>query len=119
MPGGRSSSNPEVTAWLDGLADDEFGHVERYIDLLAHQGALLGEPFTRQLDGKLREFAATSGRQQTRITYCIATGRDYRAAHRVHQDRAEGTNRDRPRPRRAMQRCVDEGHIAIEEGSSP
>jgi hypothetical protein len=55
---GRSSTRgvpverePEVTAWLDGLADNEFGRVERYIDLLADQGALLGEPFTRQLDG--------------------------------------------------------------------
>ena len=24
---------PDVTAWLDNLADDEFGHVERYIEV--------------------------------------------------------------------------------------
>jgi hypothetical protein len=36
---GTVELEPEVTAWLDGLADDEFGHVERYIDLLADQGA--------------------------------------------------------------------------------
>jgi hypothetical protein len=26
-----------------------------YVDLLAERGTLLGEPYTRQLDGKLRE----------------------------------------------------------------
>ncbi len=57
-----------MTACLDDLADDEFGHAERYIDLLADQGALLGEPFTRQLDGKLRELRFYLGRQQTRMT---------------------------------------------------
>jgi hypothetical protein len=30
-----------------------------YIDLLADQGPLLGEPYTRQLDGKLRELRFT------------------------------------------------------------
>ena len=43
---GAVELEPEVTAWLDGLADDEFGHLERDIDLPADQGALLGEPFT-------------------------------------------------------------------------
>lgn len=47
-----------------GLAEDEFGHVERYVDLLADLGALLGEPFTRQLDGKLRELRFYLGRRR-------------------------------------------------------
>ena len=33
MPGVTVELEPEVTAWLDSLADDEFGHVERYIEV--------------------------------------------------------------------------------------
>ncbi|WP_199754927.1 type II toxin-antitoxin system RelE/ParE family toxin [Amycolatopsis sp. WAC 04197] len=38
-----------------------------YGDLLAEQGPLLGEPYTRQLDGKLRElrFHLAHGRLST------------------------------------------------------
>jgi hypothetical protein len=94
--------------------DSEFGHVERYIDLLADQGALLGQPFTRQLDDKLRELRFSLGRQQTRITYDIATGRTIvlltvfaktKPRQRAETDRAG----------RAMQRCIDEGHVTAEE----
>jgi DNA-binding XRE family transcriptional regulator len=35
----------------------------------------LGEPFTRQLRGKLRELRFHVGRQQTRVSYYVATGR--------------------------------------------
>ena len=44
-------------------------------DAIVDQGALLGEPFTRQLDGRLRALRFYLCRQQTRITYYIATGR--------------------------------------------
>jgi hypothetical protein len=44
MPWGTIELEPEVTVWLNTLTDEQFGHVERYIDLLADQGALLGEP---------------------------------------------------------------------------
>jgi hypothetical protein len=54
---------PEVTAWLDSPADDEFGRVERSIDLPVDPGALLGEPFTRQLEGKVRELDFYLGRE--------------------------------------------------------
>jgi hypothetical protein len=92
--GGTVELEPELTAWLDGLADDELGHAERYIDLPADQGALLDEPFTRQLDGKLRALRCYLGRQQTRITSYIATGRNI-VLHGVRQDQTERTNRDR------------------------
>jgi hypothetical protein len=69
MAGGEVELEPEVSEWLDILTDEEFGQVERYIDLLADQGVLLGEPFTRQLDGKLRELRFYLGRRQTRISY--------------------------------------------------
>jgi hypothetical protein len=108
---------PEVTAWLDTLTDEEFGQVERYIDRLADQGVLLGEPFTRQLDGKLRELRFYLGRRQTRITNYIAAGRTIvlltvfaktRPRERAEIDRA----------RRAMRRCIDEEHVTSEEHST-
>ncbi len=90
------------------------GQVERYIDLLADQGVLLGEPFTRQLDGKLRELRFYLGRRQTRVTYYIATGGTIVLltvfAKTRPRERAEIE-----RARRAMQRCIDEGHLTIEE----
>lgn len=55
MPWGTVELEPEVSQWLEGLTDEEFGHVAFYIDLLADRGVLLGEPHTRQLSGKLRE----------------------------------------------------------------
>src|SRR5688572_8665812 len=62
-------SEPEVEEWLDGLSDDEFGHVEFYVDLLAERGRALREPYTRQLDGKLRELRFYLGRTRQRISY--------------------------------------------------
>jgi hypothetical protein len=45
---------PEVEKWLEGLPTPLFARAAFYIDLLAEQGPLLGEPYTKQLDGKLR-----------------------------------------------------------------
>ena len=56
-----------VAAVLSGLA--------RHLDLLEERGALLGEPYTRQLSGKLREMRFYCGGERVRITYWIATGR--------------------------------------------
>ena len=114
MAWGAVELEPEVTNWLDSLTDDEFGQAERYIDLLADQGVLLSEPFTRQLDGKLRELRFYLGRQPTRISYYIATGRvivlltvftKTKPRERTEIDRA----------RRVMQRCIDEGHLTSRE----
>jgi hypothetical protein len=44
----------EVRAWLEGLSTPYFA-AAFYIDLLADQGPLLDEPYTRQLDGRIRE----------------------------------------------------------------
>lgn len=107
-------AEPEVTEWLLSLDDEDFGHVERYIDLLADEGVHLGEPFTRQLRGKLRELRFYVGRSQTRITYYIATGRGIilltvfaktRPRERHENDRAW----------KAMQLCITEGHVTEED----
>lgn len=85
--------------------------VSSYVDLLANRGAQLGEPYTRQLQGKLRElrFYLGSTGDAVRITYYIATGRRiilltvFRKQRR--QERAEID-----RAVRAMEKCVAEGH---------
>jgi len=75
MTWGRVELHPELVGWLQQLSGDDFGHAGFYIDLLADQGALLGEPYTRQLRGKLRELRFHLGREECRISYFIAPGR--------------------------------------------
>jgi hypothetical protein len=118
--GGRWGSielEPEVTDWLNGLSDAEFGHVEFYIDLLAEKGVLLDQPYTRQLRGKLRELRFYLGPRgdAIRISYYVARGRriilltvfsKQRRREVAEIDRAE----------RAMKRCMREGHTAEGEG---
>ncbi len=114
MPWGTVDLEPEVVSWLHSLTDNQFGQAERYIDLLADQGVHLSEPFTRQLDGKLRELRFYLDRQQTRISYYIAAGRiivlltvftKTRPRERAEIDRAL----------RAMQRCITDGHLSEEQ----
>lgn len=63
MHWGTVELEAEVRDWLEGLSATEFATAAFYVDLLAEQGPLLGEPYTRQLDGKLRE-----------LRRCIAAG---------------------------------------------
>src|SRR5438552_4539202 len=53
MAWGTVELEPEIRDWLEGLSTVHFARAAFYIDLLAQQGPLLGEPYTRQLDGKL------------------------------------------------------------------
>jgi hypothetical protein len=111
MTWGRIELHPEVVGWLQEFPDDDFGHAAFYIDLLADQGALLGEPYTRQLRGKLRELRFHFGREDRRISYFIAPGRRIvlltvfrktKPRETAQIDRAEA----------AMKRCVAERHTA-------
>lgn len=63
---------PEVAEWFSSLTPEERGTVAFYIDLLADRGVLLGEPYTRQLQGKLRELRFHLDRESVRVTYWIA-----------------------------------------------
>lgn len=75
MPWGSIEYEPEVEKWMRALTVEERAQVSFYIDLLEEQGVHLGEPYTRQLSGKLRELRFYMGREQRRITYLIASGR--------------------------------------------
>jgi phage-related protein len=66
---------PEVRVWLDSLSDRDFGRVDFLVGVLAEHAETLGEPYTRHLDGKVRELRFHLLRQQTRVTYWLASGR--------------------------------------------
>ncbi|GAA2642109.1 hypothetical protein GCM10010412_001670 [Nonomuraea recticatena] len=53
MSWGTVELEPEVRKWLQNLPVTSFARVAFYVDLLEAEGPLLGEPYTKQLDGKL------------------------------------------------------------------
>lgn len=75
MKWGTVEWEPEVRDWLEMLPTAYFARAAFYIDLLADHGSTLGEPCTRQLDGKLRELRFHLGEEAIRVTYWIASGR--------------------------------------------
>jgi hypothetical protein len=114
MAWGTVELEPEVREWLEGLPTAQFATAAFYLDLLAEQGPLLGEPYTRQLDGKLRELRFHVERQAVRITYWIATGRRIILLTVFRKTRMR-EDREVERARRALTRCVDEQHTAEDE----
>lgn len=116
MVWGRVELEPEVAEWLDELPDDQFGRVEFYIDLLADRGPQLGEPYTRQLQGKLRELRFYLGPtgDAVRITYYIATGRRI-ILLTVFRKQRRRERSEIDRAVRAMEACIAEGHTAEDE----
>jgi hypothetical protein len=72
---GTVELEPEVAGWLEGLPDKQWGRVEFYIDLLAHLGTQLGEPYTRLLNGRLRELRFYLGPTETRFGSPITSPR--------------------------------------------
>jgi hypothetical protein len=114
MGWGTVELEPEVREWLGGLTTQQFATSAFYIDLLADHGPLLGEPYTRQLDGKLRELRFHIDGRSVRVTYWIATGRrivllTVFAKSRMREDRQI------ERARRALARCMAEEHTALED----
>jgi hypothetical protein len=113
MTWGTVELEPEVTRWLEGLSDEDFGRAAFYVDLLEREGVQLGEPYTRQLQGKLRELRFYLGRERMRVSYFVATGRRIilLTVFRKTRQREEG---EVERAVAAMRRCVAEGHTAEE-----
>ncbi len=106
----------EVGTWLQALSPEEFATVETYIDLLAERGPLLDEPFTRQLEGKLRELRFRLSGRPWRITYFLPAGPGRRVVLLtvfVKSQRQE--RREIERGVRAMKTCIAEGHVVEEE----
>jgi hypothetical protein len=105
---------PEVEKWLESLPTAQFAHAAFYVDLLAAHGTLLGEPYTKQLDRKLRELRFHLERRSVRITYWIATDRRIILLTVFHKTRMRD-EREIDRARRALARCIDEAHEVVDE----
>lgn len=75
---------------------------------------MLGEPYTKQLDGKLRELRFYLEQQAIRITYWIASDRRIVLLTVFHKTRMREL-REVDRARRAMARCIDEAHQVVED----
>jgi hypothetical protein len=116
MPWGTVELEPEVRAWLEQLQTPEFARAAFHIDLLAGEGPLLDEPYTRQLDGPLRELRFHLNRQAIRIAYWIAPGRRIIPLTVFHKTRMR-EDRQVDRARRALVRCQAEAHMLDEEAA--
>lgn len=74
----------------------------------------LGEPYTRQLFGKLRELRFYVGRQPIRITYFIASGRRI-VLLTVFRKTRQRERAEVARAYAAMERCLAEGHVVEDD----
>ncbi|WP_246384666.1 type II toxin-antitoxin system RelE/ParE family toxin [Micromonospora carbonacea] len=77
--------------------------------MLGGRGPLLGEPYTKQLDGKLRESRFYLDRDPVRVSYWIATDRRIILLTALRKTRMR-EDREVERARRALERCVAERH---------
>lgn len=114
MQWGCIELEPEVETWFLSLPQEQAGRVAFYADLLAERGPLLDEPYTRQLRGKLRELRFYLGRERTRLSYYIATGRRIVLLTVFHKTR-QREQAEIDRAYTAMLRCIEEGHTSDEE----
>ena len=85
-----------------------------HLDLLEERGVLLGEPYTRQLSGKLRELRFYCGGERIRISYWIASGRRIITLTVFAKTRMREIA-EIARATAAMARCQAEGHTADNE----
>jgi hypothetical protein len=114
MAWGTVELEEEVRQWLEALPTPQFARAAFYIDLLVEKGPLLDEPYTRQLDGKLRELRFYLEGSATRVTYWIAPGRRIILLTVFRKTRMR-ESREVQRARWALMRCIAEQHTVDEE----
>lgn len=111
MSWGTVELEPEVREWLESLSTAQFATAAFYVDLVAERGPLLGEPYTRQLDGKLRELRFHLEGRAVRVTYWIAPGRRIVLLTVFAKTRMRETG-EVERARRALAWCMADEHTA-------
>ena len=114
MSWGEVELESEVRDWYLSLDESDQARVQFNVERLAEMGPLLDEPFTRQLDGKLRELRFYLGGRPTRITYWFATGRRI-VLLTVFVKTQRRERHEVERARKAFERCLAEGHTTKEE----
>ncbi|MBH1935631.1 type II toxin-antitoxin system RelE/ParE family toxin [Streptomyces sp. AV19] len=114
MNRGAVELEPEVEPWLNKLPDAQWAQAVMHLDLLEARGVHLGEPYTRQLDGKLRELRFYCGGLRFRVTYWIAPERRIVMLTVFAKTRMKETA-EVERARQALRRCRQEGHTMDEE----
>jgi hypothetical protein len=85
MDWGTVELEPEVREWLGELPTARFATAAFYVDLLAEQGPLLGEPYSRQSTGSCANCGSTWIAVGTR-DLLDRTRTPHRAADHLHQD---------------------------------
>ncbi len=100
--------------YLAKLDDQRWAQALFHLDLLEERGALLGEPYTRQLSGKLRELRFYCGGERVRISYWIALDRRI-IALTVFVKTKMRESAEVSRAVRAMARCQREEHMPDED----
>ncbi len=73
--------NEPVADFIDALPHSTRAKVFRIIDLLAQNGVLLKEPYTRQVKGKIRELRIKDSQGAIRVLYFTYTGRRFILLH--------------------------------------
>lgn len=114
MSWGTVELEPEVRDWYLSLSGENQARVQFNVNRLAERGPLLDEPFSRQLDRKLRELRFYLEGRPTRITYWIASGRRI-ILLTVFVKTQRRETREVQRARRALERCVAEEHMVEED----
>jgi phage-related protein len=110
MPWGTVELEAEVRTWLEALPTDLFARAAFYVDLLADRGPLLGEPYTKQIEGKLRELRFWLEQDAMRVTYWIASDRRIVLLTVFRKSRMREV-REIDRAVRAYRKCVREAHV--------
>lgn len=67
--------------FLDGLPAGTRARAVRLFDLLADEGVLLNEPYTRRIRGKIRELRVKDNLGHIRILYFTFTGKRFILLH--------------------------------------
>ena len=109
MSWGEVELEDEIRDWYRGLSEENQARVGFHVDRLGELGPLLDEPYTKQLDGKLRELRFYLDGRPTRVTYWIASGRRV-VLLTVFTKTSRQERREVDRARRALERCIREQH---------
>ena len=105
---------PEVEQWLDALPVVDFAVVAAHVERLAERGNLLRMPASRSLGDGLFELRFDLARVARRVTYFFAEQRRI-VLLTVFRKQRQNERAEVQRARRALQRCVHEGHTVEED----